>query len=157
MVNDAKLSEIRALAGKKGGEETQSKKDDIALAKNKANNGIDNRFEIFLKKYPGTKISKLKEWQKFQKHKDWETQIDLLIPALDKEIEWRIKLNAANKFIPSWKNCSTWLNNRCWEQELCEIIEGKKTEREKAINSGQADSNISKVEELKLKRQQGNV
>ena len=51
----------------------------------------------------------------------------LLLPALEKEKQNRAKLEQQKKydskiFIPSWKNLSTWINQKCWEQEFSEII-----------------------------------
>lgn len=86
---------------------------------------IKEKFEIFRKKYKGTKRGFIKEFETFSKHSDYITVVDLLIPALDREILYKDILKKNNLFCPQWKNLQTWINNRCWEQEF-EIIEQNK-------------------------------
>lgn len=75
-------------------------------------------FELFRKNYPGTKRGYETELKVFQKHKDWRKCVDLLLPALQNELEWREACAAAGIWVPPWKIMQTWLNQRCWEQEL---------------------------------------
>ncbi len=74
------------------------------------------QFELFRKKYEGTKRGLETEFKDFQKHKDWEKVLTILEQSFDK-----IKLNrefkkAKGEFVPEWKNLKTWINQRCWEE-----------------------------------------
>jgi uncharacterized protein YdaU (DUF1376 family) len=126
MVKDNYISIERGKAGKKGGEKTQS----FAKAKKKANteNEIENEYDIvnnninnsvpeisnvnslgkteiiysdfenFRKQYPGTKRGYTTEFENLKKkHKDWKQ----IIPI-----------------VPEWKNLSTYINNRSWEEQI---------------------------------------
>jgi len=77
-------------------------------------------FDIARKLYPGTKNGLTIEWTKFlgRYGAEVETIIPLLVPAIHREIEHRATLEAAKQFVPAWKHFQTWINNRCWEQEL---------------------------------------
>jgi len=81
---------------------------------------ISVTFEAFRKKYPGNKRGLQTELDGFLKKNSAEV-IPLLLPALEMEITYREKLKQTNKFLPDWKNLSTWINQKCWEQEFSEI------------------------------------
>lgn len=84
---------------------------------------MNQEFESFRKKYPGTKRGHDTEFNNFKKkHKDWKIVLPLLEPAVDGQIAYRKKLKEVGAFIPNWKNMQTWLNQRCWEEESGEII-----------------------------------
>ncbi len=72
---------------------------------------FDSARELF----GGTKRGNPTEFENFQKHTDWKEVLPLLLPAIEKQIEWR--KNAGGEFRPPWKNFQTWINNRCWEEE----------------------------------------
>jgi uncharacterized protein YdaU (DUF1376 family) len=101
----------------------KSKSNAIALRKdmqpeneNESIDIIDESFENFRKLYQGTKRGLKIEFDNFKKkHKDWKEVLPLLEPAVKKEIEWR---KQKRDFTPQWKNLSTWINQRCWEQEF---------------------------------------
>lgn len=141
MVRDNELSNIRAEAGKKGGKKTQK----FAKAKNKANteyeyiyeddNNIDNRkrgvgkkeedeilknqFEVFRQSYPGTKRGLNPEFENFiKKNKNWREIVSLLSDALSYQKSAREIKRQAGGFIPEWKNLQTWINQKCWEEEI---------------------------------------
>jgi hypothetical protein len=76
------------------------------------------QFEQARKIYPGTKRGCETEFANFEKHKDWKKVLPLLKPAIEKQIEWRRESKAANIWVPKWKNFQTWINNRCWEDEI---------------------------------------
>jgi len=74
-------------------------------------------FEEARKIYPGIKRGFKTEFGNFKKkHKDFESVVELLKPAIIKQKNYR----EANKngFIPEWKHLQTWINNRCWEEEM---------------------------------------
>jgi len=80
-------------------------------------------FDLIRKKYPGIKRGINTEYSNLKKkHQDWKEVIKLMMPAIDNQISFRNKLNNSNKFVPSWKNFQTWINNRCWEDEMSEQI-----------------------------------
>ena len=41
-----------------------------------------------------------------------------LVQAINDEIVQKSILTVHGRFTPEWKNFKTWLNNRCWEQNL---------------------------------------
>jgi hypothetical protein len=76
-------------------------------------------FDVFRKLYPSTKKSLKTEFNNFKKkHKDWKECLNLLMPSLEKEIIYKSELILYNQFCPEWKHLSTWINQRCWEQEF---------------------------------------
>lgn len=78
---------------------------------------INVNFEMFREQYPGIKRGLQTELDGFLKKNSTEI-IPLLLPALKKEIAHREQLQQAKQFLPDWKNLSTWINKRCWEQEF---------------------------------------
>lgn len=79
---------------------------------------IEYLFESSRKIYPGKKRGLDTEFTNFKKkHKDWETVIELLVPAIKKQESIRVEKIRNQKFVPEWKNFQTWINQRCWEDE----------------------------------------
>lgn len=76
------------------------------------------QFNLFRKKYLGTKNGNETEFKNFQKHKDWKTVLPLLATAIDNQISEREQKILNKQFVPEWKNLQTWINKRCWEQEV---------------------------------------
>jgi hypothetical protein len=75
-------------------------------------------YKLFHEAYEGRKDGVETTFSHYRKkHKDWDTVVPLLMPALELEIKWRKQAAAAGVFVPSWANLSTWLNQRRWEQE----------------------------------------
>lgn len=85
-------------------------------------------FENFRIKYPGRKNGFETEYKNFLK-KSKPQDVELLLPALEDEIEYRQISQSMGAFIPDWKNLQTWINKKCWLQVLPEI----KTERNGTI------------------------
>jgi hypothetical protein len=77
-------------------------------------------FENARQLYPGTKRGSSTELKDFKRYKDWMDVASLLEPAIQREMEHKSALRAAEKFCPSWKNFRTWISQRCWEQEFPE-------------------------------------
>lgn len=90
--------------------------------KYKDNNNTPHEYTIFNEfrtLYPGTKRGNETEFNNFKKkHKDWKEQLSKLKSAVEKQIEIKKQLINTNKFCPEWKNLQTWINNRCWEEEI---------------------------------------
>jgi hypothetical protein len=85
-------------------------------------------FENFRKSYPGTKKGTETEFLNFKKkHKDWKEVLPELLPLLKCQINERTVLKSAGQFVPEWKHLSTWINQRCWEEEFTTEIKPELT------------------------------
>lgn len=86
---------------------------------------VDEEVQIFdmaRKAYPGMKNGLLSEFAIFRKQKDYKVALPLLLPAIQKQIKWRDKMKTIKgQFVPEWKFFTTWINQRCWEQEMPKI------------------------------------
>lgn len=93
---------------------------DVAAEDSETLTRLRTQFEDFRKKYPGSKRGFKVEFDNFKKKhpRDWRQIVPLLLPALDRLIEWHRGRRAAGQFAPEFKNLSTWLNNECWTEEL---------------------------------------
>jgi hypothetical protein len=85
-----------------------------------SNNTIKEKFEEFRKSYPGKKRGFEPEFENFIKKQKGKAElvIDLLIPALNDEIDYREQRIKSSEFVPEWKNLQTWINQQCWTQEF---------------------------------------
>lgn len=80
---------------------------------------LQSQFEIFRQNYPGTKRGQIIEFENLQKkHKDWIDIIPILSDALMYQNSCREIKRKAGGFVPEWKNLQTWINQRCWEEEI---------------------------------------
>lgn len=87
-------------------------------------------FENFRKLYPGIKRGLDTEFENMQKkHKDYKDVIPQLEEIIKNQIKHRENKKGNGEFVPQWKNLSTWINNRSWE-EVFTPIETKETKRE---------------------------
>lgn len=86
----------------------------------KSKEDISVIFDQFRVEFPGTKRGLKTELENFLKKNKPEV-VELLLPALNKEKNHREQLSANKHFIPEWKNLSTWINQRCWEQEFTDV------------------------------------
>ena len=77
-------------------------------------------FDVFRKSFPGTKRGLETELKNFLKKNNSEV-VHLLLPALEKEKQYRIRSEELGAFVPPWKNLTTWITQKCWEQEFPEI------------------------------------
>lgn len=75
-------------------------------------------FEIFRENYPGTKRGFDIEFENIKKHKDWKELIPILYDKLSYQMACRAEKELAGGFVPEWKNLKTWINQRCWEEEI---------------------------------------
>lgn len=84
-------------------------------------------FDNFRKQYPGTKLGNETEFSNFKKkHKDFLAVIPNLETAIKNQIKHKEQLKSQGKFVPEWKNLSTWINQRCWEEEIETATQTKK-------------------------------
>lgn len=83
---------------------------------------LEKQFEEFRKAYPGRKRGHDTELAAFKrKYKNWTEIVPLLMPALQRLIEYNNTASAAGKWTASYANLSTWLFHARWEEELPEI------------------------------------
>jgi hypothetical protein len=76
-------------------------------------------FEEFRNEYKGFRKKADTEFLNFKKkHKDWKEVLPDLKPLLICQINQRELLRKSGAFVPEWKHLSTWINNRCWEEEI---------------------------------------
>lgn len=80
-------------------------------------------FDEFRKSYPGTKGGLNIEWENFTKKnkKEYHLIVPILKEAVERELKHKQQQRENKQFTPSWKNLSTWINNKCWEQEFGKI------------------------------------
>ena len=84
-------------------------------------------FDSARKLYQGKKRGNDEEFSNFVYHCknplrgmpviDWKEALPFLEPAIRKQIAWR-KNPKKGEFVPPWKNFKTWINQRCWTEEV---------------------------------------
>jgi len=80
---------------------------------------LNEDFENFRRQYPGTKRGYEIEFENFKKkNADWRTIVKILSDRLDYQINCRIEKAQNGGFVPEWKNLSTWINQKCWDEEI---------------------------------------
>jgi len=84
-------------------------------------------FLIFYKKYP-LKKSKAKAFESWQKLKKINSlpELPILLDSIDQQTKEKETKNSAGKFCPEWKHPSTWLNQKCWEDEVDFTVKNNK-------------------------------
>lgn len=76
-------------------------------------------FEEFRKFYKGTKRGLKTEFENFKKkHKDWKEVLPTLLEKYKAQQEAKEKNKQNGGFVPQEKNLQTYLNQRCWEEEI---------------------------------------
>jgi len=76
-------------------------------------------FNVFRNSYPGIKRGLDTEFDNFKKkYKDWKEILPSLLPAVEKQVAYKIELRVNDTFCPEWKHLQTWINQRCWEDVL---------------------------------------
>lgn len=108
-------------------EQEKDKEEDKEKEKDKRDSKHLEIFDIFRKSYKGTKNGNQTEFDNFKKkHKDWKEVLPDLSALLGCIVNQREAARVANQFVPQWKNLSTWINQRCWEEEVS--VETKKAD-----------------------------
>lgn len=80
---------------------------------------LESAFDDFRKIYPGTKRGLQTEFENFKKkHKDWKAIVSDLKGLLECQINEKACMERSGIFVPPWKHLSTYINQRCWEEEL---------------------------------------
>lgn len=107
-------------------------------------------FEIFRRLYPGTKRGLETEFQNLtKKHKDWRQIVPLLSDRLAYQVRAREDLIGKGEFVPSWRKLETWINQRCWEEEIS-IQQSGSQKRNGASVSGTAGHYSSMLKDMNL-------
>ena len=76
-------------------------------------------FEEFRKFYKGTKRGLKTEFENFKKkNKDWKEVLPTLLEKYKAQKEAKEKIRLNGGFVPQEKNLQTYLNQRCWEEEI---------------------------------------
>lgn len=81
---------------------------------------LEEAFEVFRKRYPGTKRGHKVEFENFKKKNPskWQSIIPLLLPAIEREIRHHEESAAARAFVPAYANLATWINQSRWTLEF---------------------------------------
>ena len=104
-------------------------------------------FDEFRKQYPGIKRGLETELNNFLKKNEKE-RIHLLMPALEMEKKYKSEQKLFGEFVPSWKNLSTWINARCWEQEFSDVKKSTNGQTRKISPIEFKEKSIKSVYEL---------
>lgn len=76
-------------------------------------------FDLARQKFKGTILGNKTEFDNFKKkHMDWQQILPTLELVIDNQTKDAEIRKQRGEFVPEWKNFKTWLNQRCWEQEL---------------------------------------
>lgn len=112
--------------------EKPKKADSKSKNKNDSKNDNDKElFHAFMKLYPGTKRGLDTEYDNFcKKHKDHSAVIHTLHEIINNQLRGRALMRERGLFVPEWKMLSTWINQRCWEEEYA-VEEEQMSEEEK--------------------------
>lgn len=95
-------------------------------------------FEKFWSAYPEKK-SKQTAWQAFQHLNPDHALIKNMFQALADQIKQRERFQLRGDWVPPWKHLATWLQKRCWEDEV--IVE--KTKENQHANRRKTTGNES--------------
>ena len=107
---------------------------------------MDDLFEKFWEQYPHrvSKGAAIKSFEKVIKEHGDEV-LETILLAIQAQKRYRNEALSADQFVPNWKMPATWLNQRCWEDEipsharLKEIIDQKKCSMDDCENSVMGD------------------
>lgn len=105
----------------------QTKSDDADFS------DLETAFESFRQVYPGMKRGYKTEFENFKKKypKTWREIVPLLLPAIQREMQYHEDANAAGQFVPSYKHLKTWINQAGWDTEFPTIAHQQATESQK--------------------------
>jgi hypothetical protein len=102
--------------------------------KQKSNLELKNDFDDFRVKYPGNKRGLDPEFENFvRRNSKWRDLIPILSVKLDYQIKARQEKAQKGGFIPEWKNLQTWINQKCWTEEITITNTGTNSRETKSI------------------------
>ena len=79
---------------------------------------VEPLFDLFRGEYLGTKRGLQEELQNFKKHADWEQVLPTLLSTYRAQQAELQKKKYRGEFVPSPKNLKTYINQRCWTEEV---------------------------------------
>lgn len=104
---------------KKNIKEKNTKEDNNNTLSRSSSKELEEQFELFRKKYPGSKRGHDFEFNNFKKkYKNWHKIVPLLDSSLDKLMVWHNKKLELNQFCPEYASLTKWINQARWEEEL---------------------------------------
>ncbi len=135
--------------------EIENKDESIIDIKNKVGKKFSKEeldFDFFRKQYPGVKGGLETEFKNFKKKAGWEQILGELIPAIEREKQWRAEMKQAGQFVPEWQHLKTWINQSGWTKEFPAVeIDGQ-------TKTNSKDSLRRAAEKLKAKiNENGNL
>lgn len=88
---------------------------------------LEEAFEVFRKRYPGTKRGHKIELENLKKKNPstWQSIIPLLLPAIEREIKHHEDAAAVGVFVPAYAHLATWINQARWTSEFPAIASGQ--------------------------------
>ncbi len=89
---------------------TKKKRNEVNIKENK------DDFEVFYKAYP-LKKGRGQAEKAFLKV---NVPVSTLLEAIEKQKKEKIAKKERKEFCPEWKHPATWLNGKCWEDEVTE-------------------------------------
>ena len=111
---------------------SQSPQADLAGRK-KTNKKLEEMFSRFWKIYP-LKKSRVAAYKSFQKINPSEELLQNIVYELHRQAQEKKKMEELGLWSPTWKHASTWLNGRCWEDELFDPSGLKPREDARGVN-----------------------
>lgn len=119
-----------------------------------SNDNLKSQFEIFRMSYPGTKRGLDTEFNNLvKKHEDWREVVPQLLDKLSYQIHARDQMVQKKGFVPQWKNLQTWINNRCWEDEI--LIPDESPNAKRNGNAVISNSDFSRQQAERFVQKQG--
>jgi len=118
-----KTDDEQPMSNQRARHEPDMNTDNTVNTVNTVKNTSSIIFAAFRDAYPGNKGGFEVEFENFIKKntRNYSEIVTLLLPSLEIEKSHRAKSAELKEWVPKWKNLSTWINNKCWEQEFSEI------------------------------------
>ena len=96
---------------------------------------LEAMFEAARDLYPGDKDGFAREWREFhnipaiKKYKMKPSDIvPLLLPAIQYQIDWRVRAAKLDFWTPNWKGFHSWLHNEYWDRQM-QVLESEPKRR----------------------------
>ena len=97
---------------------------------------LEEAFEVFRKRYPGTKRGHKIELENLKKKypSTWQSIIPLLLPAIEREIKHHEDAAAVGVFVPAYAHLATWINQARWTSEFPSIASNQQPQSVQPIH-----------------------
>jgi hypothetical protein len=126
---------------KEGKEDNTGKEEELSLTQ------LINLFEIFRVHFPGTKKGFHVEFDNFKKKnpKDWKEIVLILSDKIFYQMAARNEKSQKGDFVPPWKNLATWINQKCWTEEISISDETNETNKRYGNKGGATDQEVANI------------